>query len=323
MRAAVRTKYGPPEVLSIQDIEKPKPKFNEILVKVHATTINRTDCGILWGKPAIIKLFTGIPKPKFTVPGTDFAGTVEETGKDANRFKVGDRVWGFDDNGLGSNAEFMVLAEDKNVIKIPDHITFEQAAASIEGAHYAYNFIKKVRINPGQKVLVNGATGAIGSAAVQILKTYEVTITATCSTKNIELIKSLGIDKVIDFTQEDFTKDNEKYDFVFDSVGKSRFGKCKPIMKKGGVYISSELGPNGENIYYALTTPIFGNKKVVFPFPTDIKGSLNFITELLEQKKFLPVIDRSYPLEKIAEAYEYVASGQKTGNVVLNILDSE
>lgn len=238
MKAAVRTKYGPPENLSVQEIEKPKPGDNEILIRVHSTTVNRTDCGILWGKPAIIRLFTGFSKPRLQVPGTDFSGTVEEIGKKVSLFKPGDCVFGFDDNGLQSNAEFMVMHEDKNVIKFPGHITFDQAAAASEGAHYAYNFIKKVNLSPGQKVLVNGATGAIGSASVQILKTYDAHVTATCNTKNIELIKSIGADKVIDYTNEDFTKRDDQYDFVFDSVGKSRFGKCKPILKKGGVYIS-------------------------------------------------------------------------------------
>jgi len=319
MKAAVRTEYGPPEVLNIQEIEKPKPGEKEILIKVYATTVNRTDCGILWGKPAIIRLFTGLSKPRLTIPGTDFAGIVEEIGKEVKQFRVGDKVWGFDDSGLESNAEFMVLHEDKYVLTIPDNLTFEQAAASAEGAHYAYNFIKKVKIIEGQRVLVNGATGAIGSAAVQILKTFNVWITATCNTKNVNLVESLGADKIVDYAKEDFTKDDEKYDYVFDCVGKSTFGKCKPLLKKGGIYISSELGPNNENVFFALTTPLFGNKKVIFPFPTNIKGTLLFIKDLLEQKKFLPVIDKSYPLEKIAEAYSYVDSGQKTGNVILKI----
>ncbi|MFN7120172.1 MAG: NAD(P)-dependent alcohol dehydrogenase [Saprospiraceae bacterium] len=289
------------------------------MIKVYATTVNRTDCAIVTGKPFIMRFFTGLFKPTSPTPGTDFAGMIEAVGKDVTDFKVGDRVWGFDDNGLGSQAEYMTLAADKAIITIPDHITYEQAAASAEAAHYAYNFINKVNIKAGDKVMLNGATGAIGSAALQMLKNMGVTVTATCRGQHIELVKSLGTDRVINYETEDFTKDSERYHFVFDAVGKSTFSKCKPLLHPGGVYISSELGPGAQNPLLALITPLLGGKKVIFPIPLDIKRSLHFIKKLLEEGKFTPLIEKCYPLEQIAEAYQYVMRGQKVGNVVIEM----
>jgi NADPH:quinone reductase-like Zn-dependent oxidoreductase len=211
------------------------------------------------------------------------------------------------------------MHEESNLLSIPENIDYKQAAASLEGAHYAYSFIHKVNILSGQRILINGATGAIGSALLQFVKQFDVQLTATCDTKNIELVKSLGADKIYDYTSEDFTKDQEKYDFVFDAVGKSTFGKCKPILKNGGVYISSELGPFAQNLFFALTTPVIGKKKVIFPIPFSIKKTMPYISNLLTKDKFKPVIDREYLLQDISKAYEYVLSGQKTGNVIINI----
>ncbi len=321
MKAAVRFQYGSPDVLTVKDIEKPIPNNDEILIHVYATTVNRTDCGILWAKPFILRFFTGLFKPKRSIPGTDFAGVVEEVGSDVTKFNVGDRVWGFDDTGLSSQAEFTTLPEQQAIAIIPENVSFEQAAASVEGAHYAYNFINKVKLRPGQKVLVNGATGAIGSAAVQFLKYYDVYVTAVCDTNNMALVNKLGADKVIDYTKDDFTSDTEQYDFVFDAVGKSTFFKCERLLIKDGVYISSELGPNAQNLFLALFTPIFGRKKVKFPVPVNIKASMEFIQDLLEKEQYKPLIDRKYPIEKIQEAYNYVASGRKIGNVIITMND--
>ena len=317
MKAAIRTQYGPPDVLTIREIEKPEPKDNEVLVKVHATTVNRTDCAILMAQPFIMRFITGLFKPKSPITGTDFAGEIEDVGKNVTLFKAGDKVWGFHDDGLGTHAQYFTIAEDMALITMPEKLSYEDAAASSEGAHYAYNFINKVKLKSGIKVLVNGATGAIGSAMVQMLNHYGANVTAVGNTQNIELLKSLGAGKTIDYTKADFTKDDEKYDFVFDAVGKSTFGKCRRLLKSGGVYISSELGPWIQNPFLALITPLSGGKQVKFPLPTDIKRSLQFIKELIEKEEFKPVIDRKYPLEKIREAFEYVASGQKTGNVVI------
>ena len=319
MKAIVCTKYGPPDVLQLKEVEKPTPKDNEVQIRIHATTVNRTDCAILRAKPFIMRFFIGLFKPKKPILGTEFAGKIESVGKNVSSFKVGDKVFGFHDTGLESHAQYMTIFENSALTTIPDNTTYEQAAASVEGAHYAYNVIDKVNLKSGQKILVNGATGGIGSAAVQFLKYFDAKVTAVCNTKNIELVKSLGADRIIDYTKEDFTKDDQKYNFIFDAVGKSSFGKCKPLLQTDGVYISSELGFMAQNIFFALIKPIIGNKKVIFPIPTDCKRSLLFIKKLIEEEKFKTVIDKKYPLEQIAEAYRYVEKGQKTGNVVITV----
>lgn len=318
MKAVIRTKYGSPEVLSIGTVEKPKPKDNEVLVRVYATTVNRTDCGILRGKPFIIRFFTGLLRPSSKIPGTDFAGLIEEVGNKVTKFNVGDRVWGLNDEGLASQAEYLIINQDKAIVTIPNNLSYSDVVSCAEGAHYAFNFINKVNIDENTKVLVNGATGAIGSAAVQLLKFYGAYVTAVGNTQNIELIKSLGADKTFDYLKEDFTQDKEMYDFVFDAVGKSTFAKCKHLLLPKGIYISSELGPNAQNIFLSLLTTFTGNKKVIFPIPKNCKKSLTFMNELLELKKFKPVIDKAYSVDDIKEAYHYVESGNKTGNVVIN-----
>ncbi len=319
MNAILCTRYGSPDVLRFKDVEKPTPKDNEVLIKIHATTVNRTDCALLRAEPFFSRFFTGLFKPSRSIHGTEFAGKIEAVGKTVTSFKVGERVFGFHDTGSGSHAQYMTLSKDKALTTIPVNITYEQAAASTEGAHYAYNFINKVKLKSGQKILVNGATGAIGSAAVQLLKNYNANVTAVCNTKNIELVKRLGADRIIDYLKEDFTKEDHVYDFIFDTVGKSSFGKCKPLLQPGGVYISSELGFGAQNIFLALLTPIFGNKKVIFPMPLDCNGSLRLIKKLMEEGKFESVIDRRYPFGHIVEAYKYVETGQKTGNVVITV----
>jgi NADPH:quinone reductase-like Zn-dependent oxidoreductase len=325
MKAIVYTHYGPPEVLQLKEVEKPLPKENEVLVKVRATTVNRTDCANLTAKPFIMRFSLGLFKPNKKIMGTEFAGDIEAAGKAVTSFKVGDKVFGFEDTGIGSYAEYMVISEDKALTTMPKDITYEQAAACVEGSHYAYNFINKVDLKSVDKVLVNGASGGIGTAMVQLLKYFGADVTAVCNTKNIELVKSLGASKIFDYTKEDFTKDDEKYDFVFDSVGKSSYGKCKALLKPGGVYISSELGWMVQNLFFALITAIFGSlpgqsgKKVKFPYPPNIRRSVLLIKKLMEEGKFKPVIDRSYPLGEIAEAFSYVLKGQKTGNVVITL----
>lgn len=320
MKSSICKIYGGPEVLQVGEIEKPTPKPNEVLIRVRATTVNRTDTALLTGYPLAMRLFVGFFKPKNPILGTDFAGEIEGVGEKVKNFKIGDRVMGFNDEGLGSQAEYMTFSADGAMIKIPDNFDFAQAAASMEGTHYARNFLRKVKIEKGQNVLVNGATGAIGSAAVQMLKAMnKVHITAVGNTKNIEMIKSLGADVVYDYQKEDFTKKEGKYHFIFDAVGKSEFGKCKPLLHPGGVYISSELGPSAENLWLPAWTSIVGGKQVIFPFPLNIKQSLDYIKGLIEKGQFKPVIDRRYPLDQIAEAYAYTLTEEKTGNVILEI----
>ncbi len=320
MKAVFRSKYGSAEVLSIKELEIPTPKDDEVLIRVYATTVNRTDCHVLSGRPLIMRLFTGLFRPRLATTGSDFAGRIEALGKNVRSLKAGDKVMGFGGVfGCGSHAEYLLLPEKttiKALIIMPDRITFDQAAACIEGAFYALNGVNSVKPKAGQKALVIGATGAIGSSTVQFLKSYGTYVTAVCSGENTELVKSLGADRVIDYNRYDFTKDIEVYDFVFDSVAKSTFYKCKPLLNKYGIYTSSG---GFENLFPTLITPILGGKKVVFRPPTDVKGSLTFIKELIEKGKFRPVIDRKYPIEKIAEAFKYVATGQKIGNVILTM----
>ncbi len=320
MKAIVNTIYGSPDVLELKEVAKPVPKEDEILVRVHATTVNRTDCAILRAKPFIMRFVTGLTKPKNSIQGTDFAGIIEAVGKDVKAFKVGDRVMGFNDEGLSSHCEYLTILENEGVVSIPENTSFEDAVASCEGVHYAVNTINKLKLKSGQKILVNGATGAIGSALVQLLKNRGIIVFAVGNLENIDLKKALGADIDIDYRKEDFTKLDIEFDGVFDTVGKSSFTKSKHLIKDGGIYISSELGWMAQNIFYSIFTPFLGTKKVIFPIPSDIKGSLVFIRELLEQGKFKPLIDRRYPLEKIADAYRYVESGEKMGNVIINVM---
>ncbi|MDP2041029.1 MAG: NAD(P)-dependent alcohol dehydrogenase [Algoriphagus sp.] len=319
MKAAVRYVYGPIDSIKVIDIPIPEPKLDEVRIKVMATTVNRTDLGVLTGKPYLMRAFAGFPKPRFPVTGTDFAGVVDKIGENVSGFSVGDRVWGFGDNGSATHAEFVCFSTRKAILPIPDGIDFPQIVACAEAAHYAINFLNKVKLNPGAHVLLNGGTGAIGSAAIQLLKAQGIRVTAVCHQVDVEKVKALGPDRVIALEKEDFTQEKTEYDFVFDAVGKSRFSLCKPILKPGGIYISSELGPSWENLTLALTTPIFSQKKVVFPLPTDILSSMKTIQDLVIQGKFRPMIDRTYTLNQAKEAFTYVASGKKIGNVILKI----
>jgi NADPH:quinone reductase-like Zn-dependent oxidoreductase len=319
MKAVIHTKYGPPEVLQLKEVEKPVPKDNEVLIKVYATTVNRTDCGFRSAEYFISRFFSGLFKPKYQTLGCEFAGVIEAVGKNVTSFKIGEKVFGYNDKKFGAHAEYMTLAENEAITTMPSGLSFEEAAPITEGGHYALCNIRAAKVSKGQNVLVYGATGAIGSAAVQLVKYFGANITAVCNTKNVDLVKSLGADEVIDYQKQDFTRTDKKFDFVFDAVGKSSFGQCKPLLKDKGIYISTELGKNGENIFYALTTPLFGGKKVLFPLPTITKEDVLFLKGLVEAGKFKPVIDRKYSLEQIVEAAKYVETGQKTGNVIITV----
>jgi NADPH:quinone reductase-like Zn-dependent oxidoreductase len=320
MKAAVRTKYGLPGDLSIKELDIPTPKDDEVLIRVHATTVNRSDCHVLSGRPFAMRLFTGLFKPRSSIIGSDFAGQIEATGSTVQSFKAGDKIMGFGGGlGCGSHAQYFILPETKAkkvIVSMPANINYDQAAACLEGAFYAASQVIPLKPKAGQKALVYGATGAIGSSYVQFLKYYGAYVTAVCGGENSELVKSLGADKVIDYKTNDFTKDSEKYDFVFDAIGRSSFFRCKRLLKKKGVYTSSG---GAENMLLLLITPLFGGKKVVFSFANNFKAVLNFIKDLIEKGNFKPVIDRKYPLDKIAEAYTYVATGQKTGNVIITM----
>jgi NADPH:quinone reductase-like Zn-dependent oxidoreductase len=320
MKAAVRVKYGlPTEVLRIQEIDKPTPKADEVLIKVYAASVNRSDYHVLTGKPAFMRLLTGLSKPGIIVIGSDFAGQVEAVGSAVKSFKAGDRVMGFAGAlGYGTLTEYITFPESKGIVLIPNNITYEQAAACLEGTFYAAAGLNELKPIAGQKALVYGATGAIGSAHVQLLKYYGVYVTAVCGGEHTGLVRSLGADKVIDYKTQDFTKDNEEYDYVIDAVGKSTFAKCKRLLNKKGKYLPS----NGlENLFLVPVTRFLGGKRVLFNAPKDIRGTLGFIKRLIEGGRFRPLIDRTYPLEKVAEAFTYVGTGQKIGNVIIKIED--
>jgi NADPH:quinone reductase-like Zn-dependent oxidoreductase len=317
MIAATYYKYGPPEVIKISEIDKPIPKSDEVLIKVLASTVNRTDTGFRSALYFVSRFWSGLLKPKFNVLGCEYAGIIEEIGVDVNLFKIGDTVFGFNDKTMGGNAEYIAVKQIDSVAIMPSNVNFEQAAAITEGAHYALCDIRAAKVKSGQNVLVYGATGAIGSAAVQLLNYFGANVTAVCNTKNVVLIKSLGANKVIDYLNEDFTKTDQKYDFIYDAVGKSSFTVCKPLLKKKGIYKSTELGSYGSNIFLALITPLLGGKKVLFPIPTINKEDVLFLKELVETNQFKPVIDRTYNITQIIEAHKYVETGQKTGNVII------
>jgi len=320
MKAAVHTRYGPPDVVRIAEVDKPTVTDHEVLVKVHATTVNRTDCGFRAAKPFIVRFFAGLIRPRVTVLGGEFAGVVEAVGEGVTAFTAGDRVFGFSEGRFGAHAEYLAMPHDGALAAMPANTTFEQAAPSTEGSHYALSYIRAAKIRSGQCVLVNGATGAIGSAAVQLIKSLGASVTAVCAASHAELVRGLGADRVIDNTAGDFTSDEQAYDVVFDAVGKSSFGRCKQLLKPGGIYLSSDLGPLSQNPLLALITPLLGGKKVMFPVPPkhDQQGVRHF-RDLIESGKFTPVIDRRYSLDQIVKAYRYVETGQKIGNVVINV----
>lgn len=321
MKAIVYKKYGPPEVAILMEIPKPLPKENEILVKVYSSTVNRTDSGFRSAEYFVSRFWSGLLRPKYQILGCEFAGIVEEIGNNISTFKIGDKVFGYNDKSFGAHAEYLTISETDAVTTMPFDLSFDEAAAITEGAHYALVDVRAAKVKKGQNVLVYGASGAIGSAAVQLLKHFGAIVTAVCNTNNVTLVKTLGAELVIDYQTQDFTQTEQKFEFIFDAVGKSSFGQCRPLLTEKGIYISTELGKNGENIMYALSTPLFGGKKLLFPLPTISKQDVVFLKELVQNGEFKPVIDRKYKLEQIIEAYTYVESGQKTGNVVLKIVE--
>ena len=268
----MHTRYGAPDVVRIREVEAPVPQANEVLVRIHATTVNRTDCGYRAAKPFITRFFTGLRRPRVTIMGTEFAGVVEAVGGGVTAFEIGDRVFGYSEGRFGCHAELLTVPEDGSIASIPANLTFVEAAPGTEGAHYALSFIRTAKIHQGQTVLVNGATGAIGSAAVQLIKGLGAHVTAVCDTAHVELVSGLGADRVIDYTREDFTLDEQQYDVVLDAVGKSTFGRCRRLLKPGGVYSSSELGPFCQNPVLALVTAAAPRQDSDLPDPQGQPG---------------------------------------------------
>jgi NADPH:quinone reductase-like Zn-dependent oxidoreductase len=319
MKAAVRSKYGPPSVLSISDIPIPQPKSDEVLIKIVATSVNRTDSGFLSGKPNFIRLFIGLFGPRNAVLGNEFAGEIIEIGSAVTDFKIGDKVFGYDGAQFGAQAEYKVMKVTGLISTMPAHLSYTTCAVLLEGAHYALSDINAAKIKKGSRVLVNGGTGGIGSAAVQLMAHIGAEVTAVCATPYIEKVKSLGATHVIDYLTTDFTTLPDTFDFVFDAVGKSSYWKCRKLLNKNGIYISTELGFMGQNPFLAMFMHYLPGKKIKFPLAFDDRDDMFTIKHLASIGAFQPLIDRTYTLDNIAEAYTYVNSGQKIGNVVITI----
>lgn len=319
MKAIVYTKYGPPDVLQLNDVAKPTPKDNELLIKIYATTVNRTDCGFRNPEPFFVRFFSGLIRPKRTILGSELAGEIEALGKDVKLFKKGDQVFGLTGISFGAHAEYVCLPEEGAIATKPVNMTYEEAAAVCDGAMIALTFLKKVNIQSEQKILIYGASGSIGTAGVQLAKYYGADVTAVCNTKNVEIVKSLGANRVIDYTKDDFTKNGQTYDIIFDAVGKTSFFHCKNSLNQGGVYLGTDLGFLWQNPIFALLNVKIDSKKIMFPIPKENKENVLFFKGIIEAGKYKAVIDRRYPLEQIVEATKYVETGQKTGNVVITI----
>ena len=322
MKAIVYTEYGPPDVLQLKEVEKPTPKTNEILVKVRATTATVADIRSrsftvppsFW-LPARISL--GLRKPKKAILGMEFAGEIESIGKDVKRFKKGDQVFAATLMGFGAYAEYKCLPEEAAISIKPTNITYEEAAALPIGGRTALHYLKKANIQPGQKVLVYGASGSVGSYAVQLAKVFGAEVTGVCSTANIELVKSLGADRVIDYTAEDFSHTGETYDVIFEAVDKSSFSACMRALKEDGIYLNVTIPlPTLQMLWTKMTS---GKKLMLGENPPESAEDLIFLKELVEAGKLRPVIDRCYSLEQIVEAHRYVDRGHKKGNVVIRV----
>jgi NADPH:quinone reductase-like Zn-dependent oxidoreductase len=324
MKAVVYDGYGPPDVLRIEDVERPVPQDDEVLVKVHATTVNRLDCATREANrrsgPAVMflsRLVSGVRRPRQRILGSELAGEVEAVGAAVSEFAVGDQVFANTGLRFGAHAEFTCVRESARIAHKPAGMGFEEAAAVCDGALNALWCLRGADLQKGQRILIYGASGSIGTAGVQLAKHFEADVTAVCNTTNLETVRSLGADRVIDYTQEDFTKNGQTYDFIFDAVGKHSFKRCRGSLKRGGSYLATD---GFRNLILGLWTGRFGDKKVVFQIPPRYaKQDLLFLKELIEVGKYRAVIDRRYPLEEVVEASRYVETEQKTGNVVLTI----
>ncbi|MES2209660.1 MAG: NAD(P)-dependent alcohol dehydrogenase [Chloroflexota bacterium] len=319
MRAVVHDRYGPPEVLRLEEVERPVPKDDEVLVRIHATTVNRTDTGFRSAEMFISRFFTGLRRPKWRIPGYELAGEVEAVGAAVREFAVGDRVFGANVAGYGAHAEFVCVRERAPLAKMPSGVTFEEAAAVCDGAIIALACLRQADLRNGRSILIYGASGSIGTAAVQLARSFDAHVTAVCATKNLELVRSLGADRVIDYTEEDFTKNGETYDVIFDAVGLHSFRRSRRSLKAGGIFFETDLGFLWHVPLLILLTRLIGSRRVRLVIPRYTKGEVLFLRELIESGKYRAVIDRRYPLEQVVEATRYVETGQKTGNVVLTV----
>lgn len=319
MKAIIHTQYGSPDVLRIAEVDKPVPGDNQVLVQVAAATVNRSDCSFRQGKPFIIRFFSGLTRPKFPILGTEFAGVVAAVGTKVSSFKVGDEVFGrTEDESPGAHGQFLCIDDNAAVGHKPEQLSFVQAAAMCDGPMLALPYLNCIDFETSPKILVNGASGSIGSAAVQLAKARGATVTAVCKTESISIVRALGADHIIDYKKDDFTQCGKVFDVVFDAVGKSSFRRCRKLLPNGGYYFSTELGFLCQNPLLAMRTALFGGKiKVHFPIPRYLQSDVLRLTELAESDQYRPVIDRTYPLDQIVAAYRYVETHEKIGNVVI------
>lgn len=323
MKAVEYDNYGGPQVMKLREVSKPEPQDNEILIRIHATSVTATEATFRKGEPYFSRLFTGIQKPKIKRLGEELSGVIEAVGKDVIKFKVGDEVFGTAGPGFGANAEYICVAEDGVLAFKPENLSHAEAAASVDGFLTALPFLRdQGEIKAGQEVLIYGASGSVGSAAVQVAKYYDAKVTAVCSTANVKLMLEIGADRVVDYKKEDFTQNGQSYDIIFDAVGKTTFSTCKDSLKDGGIFL--EAGMSLAGFGPVIWTAIFGRKKMRIA-ATGLRAphlrlkDLELLKELLEARKIKPVIDRSFPLEQIADAHAYVDMGRKKGNLAIVI----
>ena len=320
MKAAVYRRYGPPEVVTIEEVPKPVPGSGELLVRVMATTVNRNDCGFRTPEyPAIIRPIHGLFSPRKTILGTEFAGTVESVGAGVRAFKPGDRVFGLTGNDFGTHAEYLCIPEDGALARMPSNLGFEEATAILDGPWLAMNLLRSIDPSRRRRLLINGASGSIGSSCVQLARHFGADVVAVCSTRSIETVRSFGVRRIIDFSRESFLECGETFDAIIDAVGKSSFPRCRHLLDEGGYYVSTEFGDwIPQNPLLSLWTRVAGGKQVRFPIPRLNREDILFFKDLAEKGALRAVIDRSYPLERIVEAYHYVQGGQKMGSVVIS-----
>jgi NADPH:quinone reductase-like Zn-dependent oxidoreductase len=319
VRAVVCDRYGPPEVLRIEEVARPVPKDDEVLVRVHAATVNRSDSGLRSAEYFFTRVFTGLRRPKQRILGMELAGEVEAVGAAVTEFNVGDRVFGI---GSGANADFVCARESSALAHMPADMTFDEAASVCDGACTALSFLKQVKLRDGQKIAIYGASGSIGTASVQLAMHLGAEVTAVCNTKNLEVVRSLGADHVVDYLQEDFTKNGDRYNVILDAVGKHSAMRCRRSLTPGGIYLTAgSPGSIGKVLILALLTKWIGSRKVKLGIAAYRKDDVLFLKELIEAGNYRAVVDRCYPLEDVVEAHRYVDTQQKTGNVVLTVND--
>ena len=318
MRAAVSARYGPPEGIELREVEDPTPGPTDVLVRVVASTVSRTDCGALRGYPRFARIATGLLRPKHTVLGMDFAGIVDRIGAEVTGLGPGDRVFGLSPESFGAHAELLRVPAAGAIAVMPEGARFDEVVAC-EGAWYASTYLDAFGLGPGHSILIYGASGAIGTAAVQLAKHRGAEVTAVVGTRHVELARSLGAERVVDFTIEDFTRLGERFDFVLDAVGKTSYSRCKRLLRKGGTFSATDLGPWGQNVLLDLLSRLTRSRRVVFPLPKHARAAVELVRDLLATRAFRAIVDRSFTLDEIVNAYRFVETERKTGIVVLRV----